>query len=153
MELTKPIRIYADTSVFGGAFDQEFMEPSQALFERFKAGEFRLVVSQVTLGELASAPQQVQGLLEDIPRVNREFAPITDDSLELRDAYLKAGVVGPASGRDALHIAVATVANVDMIVSWNFKHIVHFDKIDGYHEVNRGFGRREVPIYSPLEVI
>jgi len=71
----------------------------------------------------------------------------------LRDAYLFAGVVGPASRSDAEHIAAARVAGVEMIVSWNFKHIVHFDKIRGYHATNLLHGYPAIPIHSPLEVV
>ncbi|MCA9414069.1 MAG: PIN domain protein [Candidatus Omnitrophica bacterium] len=152
MNLGQVLRVYCDTSVFGGCFDEQYMAASEALLDRFREGEFRLVLSQVTLGELAMAPVEVQGALRSVPGHNREFVRISDESLELRNAYLEAGVVGPSSQRDALQIAVATVARVDLIVSWNFKHIVHFEKIDGYHEVNRLHGYPEVPIYSPLEV-
>jgi hypothetical protein len=72
---------------------------------------------------------------------------------ELRDAYLQAGVVGPASLVDAEHIAYASVAEVDLIVSWNFKHIVHFEKIRGYHGVNLAKGYNPIPIHSPREVV
>lgn len=72
---------------------------------------------------------------------------------ELRDAYLAAGIVGPASRLDAEHIATATVAGADMIVSWNFKHIVHYDKIKGYHGVNPIQGYSAIPIHSPPDVV
>jgi hypothetical protein len=61
--------------------------------------------------------------------------------------------VGPASFADAEHIACASVAAVDLIVSWNFRHIVHFDKIRGYHAVNLVNGYNAIPIYSPKEVV
>ncbi len=96
---TRTLRVYCDTSVFGGCFDEEYKVASEALLNRFRAGEFRLVVSQVTLGELAMAPVEVQGALRSIPGLNREFFRISDESLELRDAYLEAGVVGPSSQR------------------------------------------------------
>jgi predicted nucleic acid-binding protein len=153
MNKVKPIRVYVDTSVFGGCFDEEYQEHSKAVFDQCKRGEFHLVLSLVTLGELATAPENVQGVLRDVPGKHRQLASISDESLSLRNAYLEAGVVGPSSQRDALHIAIATVAQVDLIVSWNFKHIVHFEKIRGYHEVNRLNGYQEIPIYSPLEVV
>lgn len=71
----------------------------------------------------------------------------------MRKAYLAAGVVGPASSNDAAHIAVATVADVDIVVSWNFKHIVHFDKIAGFEGVNLLHGFRSPRIHSPKEVV
>lgn len=62
-------------------------------------------------------------------------------------------MVGPASSADAAHIAAATVAEVDMVVSWNFKHIVHFDKIRGFNGINILKGYRPLQIYSPVEVV
>ena len=68
-------------------------------------------------------------------------------------AYLSAGVVGPANEGDAMHVAAATVANCDIIVSWNLKHIVHYDKIRGYNAVNLREGYRTLAIHSPKEVV
>jgi hypothetical protein len=71
----------------------------------------------------------------------------------LRDAYLKARVVGPASESDAEHIASASVAGADFVVSWNFQHIVHFEKINGYNAINLLQGYKSIAMYSPREVI
>ena len=146
-------RIYVDTSVFGGCFDEEFSESSQALFELVGSGTFKLVVSEVTLRELRGAPESVRKILAEIPVGHQERVIPTKEIELLRDAYVEAGVVTAKSLVDAWHIAAATIARVDLIVSWNFRHIVHFEKIEGYHEVNRLNGYPEVPIYSPLEVV
>ncbi len=146
-------RIYVDTSVFGGCFDEEFSESSRALFELVRTGTFKLVVSEVTLRELRDAPESVRKVLAEIPIQHQErVIPMNEIEL-LRDAYVEAGVVTAKSRVDAWHIAAATLARVDLIVSWNFKHIVHFEKIEGYHEVNRMNGYPEIPIYSPREVV
>ena len=75
------------------------------------------------------------------------------DALALQRAYLSAGIVGPKSSDDALHVALATIAEADLIVSWNFRHIVHFEKVPRYNAVNRLSGWRELAIHSPKEVI
>ncbi len=62
-------------------------------------------------------------------------------------------MVGPSAQEDAEHVASASVANVDLIVSWNFRHIVHFDKIGGYHGVNLLQGYKPVNIHTPTQVI
>lgn len=108
------------------------------------------VVSNVTLDELALAPDLVRAVLSDLPPQQVEIVSTSDG---LRDANLDAGVVGPASSNDAAHIAVATISNVDLVVSWNFKHIVHFEKIGGHEGVNRLRGYRSPRIYSPREVV
>jgi predicted nucleic acid-binding protein len=120
------LRVYADTSVFGGCFDNEFKTESVRFFEEVRLGRFIVVISNVTLDELELAPDQVRGV---------------------------AKVVGPASSNDAAHIALATMSKVDLVVSWNFKHIVHFEKIGGYEGVNRLHGYGSPRIYSPREVV
>ena len=111
---------------------------------------FSLVVSSAVLEELVAAPEQVSHVLSGI--ASAEVVECTEEANELRDAYLAAGVVGPASKRDAEHIAIASVAGVDMIVSWNFRHIVHYEKIAGYLAVNMLHGYPCPHIYSPKEV-
>ncbi len=148
-----PLRVYADTSVFGGCFEEKFGEASTRFFEQVRDGAFVLVVSDVTIRELAPAPQDVKSLLETVPAEHVERVVSSDDSRRLQSAYLLAGVVGPACENDAAHIAVATIALVDIIVSWNFKHIVHYEKIRGYEGINTINGYRSPRIYSPYEVI
>ena len=147
------LRVYADTSVFGGCLDDEFADDSKVFFDEVKSGRFTLVVSSVTLRELLDAPEDVRRILASLPADNVENFPDCPEIVELRDAYIEASVVGPGSREDAEHVAAASIADVDMIVSWNFKHIVHFEKISGYHGVNLIRGYKPVNIYSPKEVI
>jgi hypothetical protein len=147
------LRVYADTSVFGGCLDPEFDLASLQFFREVRAGRFFLVISAVVTRELIEAPEEVRQVLAQIPVDQVEEIEIDDEVTALRNAYLSAGVVGPASEADAEHIAAATVAEVDLVVSWNFKHIVHFDKIRGFNEVNKLKGYRVLEIHSPMEVI
>ena len=153
MSGSKPIRVYADTSVFGGCFDAEFAEASRRFFQDVRRGRIQLVLSDTTLLELTGAPEEVRHVLVDLPLTAVERVILTEEVEHLRDAYLAHGIVGPASTRDAEHIAAATVADVDMIVSWNFRHIVHYEKISGYQGVNMLQGYDAIRIFSPLEVV
>jgi len=81
------------------------------------------------------------------------LVPVDERVLALRDAYMAAGVVGQQSLYDAAHVAAATVAEAELIVSWNFRHIVHFEKIRLYNAVNALEGYRSIEIRSPLEVL
>jgi hypothetical protein len=149
----KRLRLYADTSVFGGCFDEEFNRDSQRLFNEIKTGKFILVLSATTLRELQGAPPQVKEIIAEIPILNLEIIPESDEIDDLREAYLSAGIVGSSSADDAEHIACASVADVDIIVSWNFKHIVHYEKIKQYQAVNLLKGYHSIPIHTPREVI
>lgn len=111
------------------------------------------MISGTTSRELNDAPQRVQDVLAGLPPETVEIIDLSDEIYGLRDAYLKAAVVGPASEADAEHIAAATVAGVDFVVSWNFKHIVHYDKIRGFQAINLLQGYEPIQIFSPKEVV
>lgn len=146
-------RIYTDTSVIGGCLDEEFEEPSRALFDRFLRGEDVVVISELTLLELEGAPPEVQAILEDVSPTHREDIEFTEEASRLADQYLQSGVVGEASRVDAQHIATATVHRTDVLVSWNFKHVVNLDRIRGYNSVNLREGYPMLEIRSPQEVL
>jgi len=146
------IRVYVDTSVFGGARDEAFAESSLRFFERVRNGEFAALISQVSLDELATAPKAVRTVLSDLPAQQVQRIAITDEVRALADAYVAAGAVGEANVDDALHVAAATVAHADVIVSWNFRHIVNFQRIRRFNGVNLGSGYAMLDIRSPLEM-
>ena len=149
----KKLRIYIDTSVVGGCHDDEFEEPSRQLLDMARSGDITLLVSELLVTELADAPYKVKSVLSGLPRGAVEAVGIAAEAIELRSAYMVAEVVGVKHGNDALHVALATVARADLIVSWNFKHIVHFDKIRGFNAVNLREGYLPIAIHSPLEVV
>jgi anthranilate phosphoribosyltransferase len=134
----RPLRVYADTSVFGGCFDDEFKAESVRFFDDVRHGQFVVVVSNVTLDELELAPDPVRSVLAGLPPEQVEIVSSSPESDGLRRAYLEAAVVGPASSNDAAHIAVAAVSGVDLVVNWSFNSL-------------RGY--RSPRIYSPREVV
>jgi len=147
-----PILSYADTSVFGGIFDEGFDEASKAYFQQVREKHFKLVISPVVQREIELAPEKVRQFFTEITEF-ADFIDITEEALLLRQAYIDAGIVTKKSAADALHVALATVAKCQLIVSWNFKHIVHFQKAPRYRAVNVINGYTEINIYSPPEVI
>ncbi len=146
------IRVYADTSVFGGVFDPEFERASREFFDEVRSRRFRLVISAPVRDELARAPAQVRELLSDMAEYV-EAVEATVEAVALRRAYLDAGVVSSRYATDALHVAVATVTGCEVIVSWNFRHIVNFERIPMYNKINAVNGYNPIAIYSPLEVL
>ena len=143
--------IYTDTSVFGGVFDDEFAISSRQFFMLVQHGRFELMVSDITRREIAVAPTKVQLLFNEILPYMRNRA-INEEILQLRDAFVSAGIVDEKWADDAGHVAAAIVGEADLIVSWNFKHIVHFDKIRLFSAVNTEFGYKPLQIFSPREV-
>jgi predicted nucleic acid-binding protein len=151
--MKKRIRIYTDTSVVGGCLDDEFAEASLKLIDQFRKGRSTLLASDLLLRELEEAPAEVQAILPSVPPMHIERVELNDEAERLKDLYLKDGVVGAKQANDAFHVALAVVAKADMIVSWNFKHIVHFDKMRGFNAVNLKEGYARMDIFSPLEVV
>jgi len=146
------IRVYIDTSIFGGTQDEEFAEATKRFFERVHQGQFRVLVSQVTADELTDAPPAVQAVLRELPHLSIERVTAGKEVLVLAMAYIDAGALGSAHRADAIHVASATVARADLILSWNFKHIVNFDRIRKFNAVNLMRGYPQIEIRSPLEV-
>ena len=151
--MADPLRIYIDSSVVGGCRDAEFEDASNELMDMVRAGKVALLVSDLLVDELRPAPPEVREVLPSLPKGAVERLPTSEEAEALRDAYRAAGVVGAARARDALHVALATVGGADMIVSWNFRHIVHHDKIRGFLAVNMLHGYPAIGIFSPLEVV
>jgi predicted nucleic acid-binding protein len=150
---SKKINLYIDTSVIGGYFDIEFQEETKILFESIRKHEFHIIFSSVTEDELLNAPDQVKTLLNSIPTENKTRIELTEEAVLLGDAYISENVVGKTSREDCFHIALATIHKADVLVSWNFKHIVNVTRIRGYNAVNLKLGYATLDIRSPKEII
>jgi hypothetical protein len=151
--MKKELKIYIDTSVIGGCYDDEFAEWSKKLIEEFKAGLYIPVVSELTEAEIGNAPEPVQNVLIDLLKSNCEVLVETEESIALAQKYINVGILSSNFEDDARHVAMATTNSIDMIVSWNFKHIVHFEKIRWFNSVNLAEGYKLIEIFSPREVI
>jgi predicted nucleic acid-binding protein len=148
----RPLRLYLDTSVYGGCFDAEFADESTRMFDLLRAGHVFALVTDVIVRELNDAPSVVRELFRSLPPDMIEVIDLTPAVLELRDKHLAAGIVAPRSANDATHVAAATVARADAIVSWNFRDIVRLDKVRAFNQVNLLNGYGLLSIVSPREV-
>jgi predicted nucleic acid-binding protein len=148
----KQMLVYVDASVVGGCADIEFAEDSLALWRLFVQGQYIMVLSEHTIRELAGAPEQVRKRLLEIPEEHRIILTDNDDADALAEAYLEHHVVGPGSRSDALHVALAVVSDCDVLVSWNFRHIVNLGRIRLFNAVNLENGYRPIEIRSPKEL-
>jgi predicted nucleic acid-binding protein len=146
-------KLYFDTSVFGGVFDEEFREASEQLFERVFDGHILCVYSEITESELLNAPKHVRDFFKSLPPENLERIETTDEILTLATKYIDEKVVGQTSFDDCLHIAAATIYKADILVSWNFKHIVNIYRIRGYNSINTRLNYSNLEIRSPKEIM
>ncbi|MFH0979989.1 MAG: hypothetical protein V2A79_00435 [Planctomycetota bacterium] len=149
----RPLRVYLDTSVFGGCFDPPFQLDSLRILAAVREGRIVALMSPLVADELAPAPEPVRQLLLGLPPSNIEPIDLDDEIRELRNAYLRAGILDSKWRNDALHVAAATVARADAILSWNFKHIVRLDKIKAFNAVNLYNGYGILTILSPKECL
>jgi len=146
-------RIYIDTSVIGGYFDIEFEEATKKLFERISKKDFMIYFSEVNETELILAPQHIRDVKNIIPVDCLNYIEMTDEVETLAQTYITEKALGKASENDAYHIALSSVHRLDCLISWNFKHIVNFDKIKMFNSINMRLGYPLIDIRSPLEFL
>ncbi len=146
-------RVYIDTSVVGGYFDEEFEVETKKFFHRVFQKDFMVYFSEISETELSLAPPHIRSLKDKIPIDCYRYLELDDESKNLASVYIFEKILGRSSYNDAYHIALSTVNRLDVLVSWNFKHIVNFDKIKLFNSVNLKLGYPLIDIRSPLEFV
>jgi hypothetical protein len=128
-----------------------YKEYTHKLFEKFRNGVYCPIISSHVIVELENrAPDHV---IEILKTLEYEEYDVNDKMLYLAEKYMEQKIVSEKYYNDVLHIAVATVLKVDVLVSWNFKHIVNLNKIKLFNLVNLREGYNVLEIRSPREVI
>jgi len=145
-------RIYIDTSVFGGYFDKEFAKETKPFFDKVLEKRIKIIVSEILELELYRAPTYIHDFFESIPMDLIERVELTAEARELAEKYILDKVVGKTSRADCQHIALATINQADVLVSWNFKHIVNLERIRGYNSINFREGYQMTEIRTPKEI-
>jgi predicted nucleic acid-binding protein len=153
----KKQKIYLDTSVISHLHAPDVPEKMQdtlKLWEDIKAGVFDVYISPVFMGEINDcAEPKYSILLEYLQLISYTELQETEEVLELAKKYLDAGILREKSFDDCQHIAYACVYDCDMLISWNFKHLVNIKTISGVKSVNALAGYKEMPIYTPTMLI
>ena len=153
----KKLRLYFATSVYNFAIDDSV--PAERMFtlkllEEIKGGKYEVFISEVVTLEINRAPEEIAAKLRDVlNQVTPEDIAVNQDVQELAKEYIQKGVIPKKYENDALHIAVATVHNLDVIISWNFEHIVKMKTKRQVNAINTLSGYKEVDIYTPREVV
>jgi predicted nucleic acid-binding protein len=151
------MKFYLDTSVFGGLFDKEFEEDTANFFKYVEEINAEVFYSNVTIRELEGAPNKVKDLIKQleedgkikITRIN------TNDEVEtLAKNYIQEGALTQKCEEDARHIALASIyGGINALVSWNFKHMVNFIRIQQYNYINIKLNYKSIDIRTPKETI
>lgn len=151
------MHLYLDTSVFGAMFDTEPLGRKEKTRMFFRGAEKRqdiLYISDVVLDEIARAPEYLRASLEEVvSQVRPLVLPEPPEALMLAEAYVAARVVPPRFRDDARHVAIASVARIDALISWNFKHLVNLRRKRLVYSVNVRLGYPLIEVVSPEEVL
>ena len=149
----KKLRVYVDSSVVGGAFNKRVSQETRPFWDAVRRGEVIVIVSDILEKELQKAPERAKDFVDTLPESHIERVVSTDESDSLATQYIAENVVGESSFDDCAHVALATIARADVLVSWNMKHLANLDKKRGYNSVNMKLGYSQIEILTPNMVI
>ncbi|PSL24488.1 PIN domain-containing protein [Chitinophaga ginsengisoli] len=150
------LKVYVDTSVIGGCFDYKFRKDSLRLFEDFKAGRKQMIYSDLVYKEIQQGGYTRDHLLRkfhEVPEDHRIGYKQNEEVLSLARKYLQKNILTEKSQKDAIHVALGTIFKVDVIASWNFRHIVNKRKIKLYNETNIELGYQSIEIKTPEYIL
>lgn len=154
----RKLKIYLDTSVINFAisereFEKTEKEETNKLLLKIKKGEIIGIISSLVLEEISAASEPKRSVLKSVIKgINLDVVELDDEIEELADKYIKNGIIPAAHKEDALHIAAAVISNAEVIVSWNFEHMVKLKTKRGVKGINEMFGYGMIEILTPQEV-
>ncbi len=150
--IVRTASLYLDTSVLGGYFDEEWQVPTRELWQQMKAGLWHFHTSIIAFDELTKAPSSVRELFQETFDPHN-LVPVTQEIEQLAAQYIEKSVLTPKYTDDARHVAACTVAKIDYLVSWNFRHLVNVQREAGFNAVNLLLGYQTIRIVNPMELI
>lgn len=154
----RKLKLYLETSAWSFFFADDAPEKrdiTQEFFDSVGKGSYEIYISDVVLREINNAPEnkkaQLAGLIE-------KYAPVKLDTAteaeKLADAYLDKAIIPQTKRDDALHVGIATVFEMDAVISWNYRHLANLRKVELFHSVNLEAGYfKRIEIITPMEVI
>lgn len=154
----RKLKLYLDTSVWNFYYADdaiEKMEITRQFFENIKSGNYQIYSSSVTIREIYNADDKT---ISELLALMKKYPPImlevNDEIDELADIYIGEGVITEKKRDDALHIAIATVYEMDALISWNYRHLANLNKKEKIRAVNIVHGYlKDLEMITPMEVI
>ena len=151
----RKLKVYLDTSFLSYLMQEDTPEKMQRtldVWEVFKTGKYHICISNITLDEILECYEPKQSFLKScLKEIKYDILPLNSEVYQLSNKYIENGIFKEKSADDSQHVAVATVNNCDIILSWNFKHIVKHTTFLGVNGINRSMSYKEILLYSPLE--
>ena len=154
----KTLKIYLDTSIIGYLYQEtqpDKMADTQKLWEQIKKGVYKVLISNLLLEELSNNPnEEIKNvLLGFLSEIDYDIVPITSETERLAVKIISQGILTKKSYEDCLHIATALVNECNLLVSWNFKHLVNIKTISGVRAISNLEGYRNIDIVTPTFLI
>ena len=158
MDENRKIKVYLDTSVISYLDQQdapEQMKETHEVGERIKAGQYDVFISDVVLRELADCKDEAKRdlLIGHLAEIKYNLIAVDDDIAKLAEKIVTKGVLKQKNIDDCQHIAAAILSDCDIIVSWNFKHIVNVKTIRGIKVITTVEGYKDLLIYQPTALL
>ena len=158
MAENRKIKVYLDTSVISYLDQQdapEQMQETREVWERIKAGQYEVFISDVVLRELADCKEETKRnvLIGHLAEIEYNLIAVDDDIVKLAEKIVTNGILKQKNIDDCQHIAAAILSDCDIIVSWNFKHIVNVKTIRGIKVITTVEGYKDLLIYQPTALL
>jgi len=154
--MRKP-QLYLETSVWNFYFADdapEKREITRSFFHKTKQGEYEIFVSDAVIGEMDKADDRKRkSLLALIEEYKPKRLMINEEILRLANMYVSERIFPINKIEDAIHAAVATVFEMDALISWNLKHLSNLKKMEMINGINmkEGYVKR-LELITPMEV-
>lgn len=153
----RKLKIYLDTSVISYLRQEdapEKMKDTLELWEDLRKGKYHICVSDVTITEIDKCPEpKREFMIARLMDISYTLLRKDAEAINLSNLYVETGGLPPKSLNDALHLAIASVGDCDIILSWNFKHMVNFRAITAVEAVNIANKYRLLRIMSPTMLL
>ncbi|MCL2873695.1 MAG: PIN domain-containing protein [Defluviitaleaceae bacterium] len=151
------LKLYLDTSAISHLYQLDApdkMSDTLALWKYIISDEYYAVISEVTARELMNAPEPKRSIIADyLNQANFKMLSVTSEVNELAQEIIRRGILTLKSFDDCMHIATAILSNCDIIVSWNFKHLVNIKTINGVREIVVSRYYKPIDIYTPTVLL
>ena len=153
----RKLKIYLDRSVISyldQSDSQEKMEQTRKLWKILQIGKYDVVISDLVLIEINECKEPKRSILKEyLAQINYKRVNITEETEEIANEIIKEGILNPKSFDDCLHIASAIISDCNIIISWNFKHMVNVDTINGVRKITFAKRYNNIDIYAPYVLL
>lgn len=154
----KKLSLYLETSVWNFIFADDAPEKrdiTKEFFINMKQGQYEIFISQTVLNEIDRADERKRAQLMQLIKDHQpKELNITQEVIDLSKEYISQKIIPEVKVEDAIHVAVATVYEMDALITWNNRHLANLRKMEIINGINLREGyTKHIEIVNPMEVI